>query len=101
MRAKRSENSDLYSGDEFVDWYNSLKEFEANGASPKVDNPVRLLYEDIETLWKPIVQDNNWSEFIKKLRVFKGSLARFNKFRQKVLVQLTIYEFLKCQHLFP
>lgn len=71
MRAKRSENSDLYSGDEFVDWYNSLKEFEANGASPKFDNPVRLLYEDIETLWKPIVQDNNWSEFIKKTESFQ------------------------------
>jgi hypothetical protein len=71
MRAKRSQSSDLYSGDEFVDWYNFLKEFELTGAPPEVDAPVSLLYEDIEALWKPIEQDNNWSKFIQKTKSFR------------------------------
>jgi hypothetical protein len=71
IRAKRSQSSDFYSGDEFVDWYNSLKEFEVTGAPPEFDAPVSLLYEDIEALWKPIEQDNNWSKFIQKTKSFR------------------------------
>ncbi len=71
MRAKRSLSSDLYSGDEFIDWYNSLKEFEVRGAPPKVNTPVSLLYEDIEAIWKPIEKDNNWSKFIEKTKSFQ------------------------------
>ena len=71
MRAKRSLSSDLYSGDEFIDWYNSLKEFEVRGDPPKVNRPVSLLYEDIEALWKPIEKNNNWSKFIEKTKSFQ------------------------------
>lgn len=71
--AIKGPNKAFYQGEDFKDWYERLKTYEAvinvpekNGASL----PDRLLYEDIEALWEPIDKEDDWSAFEEKLACF-------------------------------
>jgi len=68
--AKTGPNRKYYAGDDFKDWVAVLRGYEASGASPKTERPARLIYEEIEDLWAPIVKQDDWSKFLAKLAGF-------------------------------
>lgn len=80
-RLATSPQKDLYQGDDFVTLMEALQNFEIED-STKTNNPYfqnarpcTLLIEEIEAIWKPIADENDWSFFYKKLeeiRSFRG-----------------------------
>ena len=70
MRAKKSPNSEFYTGEEFADWLTVFGQYEVVGSPPETDAPVSLLYDEIGDLWKPIDDHDDWSAFETKLATF-------------------------------
>jgi len=77
-RAKKSPNSEFYTGENFTDWLTVFGQYVGTGEPQEIDKPTSLLYEEIGALWEPIVKDNDWSHFDEKLKNFNraGSLTK-------------------------
>lgn len=69
--AKKSPNSEFYTGEEFAAWLTAYGQYEAIGPVSEQDEPVSLLYDEIGALWKPIDENDDWSAFKDKLETFK------------------------------
>ena len=70
MRAKKSPNSELYTGDEFAEWLTALGQYDPAGEPAGTETPVSLLYDEIGDLWKPIDEHDDWSAFDAKLATY-------------------------------
>jgi len=70
MQAKKSPNSDYYTGEEFAEWLSVFGQYEATGKPAQTDKPVSLLYDEIGELWKPIDEHDDWSAFEAKLATY-------------------------------
>jgi len=69
-QAKKSPNSEFYTGEEFADWFTAFGQYEAVGSPSETDSSVSLLYDEIGALWKPIDEHDDWSAFETKLETF-------------------------------
>jgi len=67
IRAKKSPNSDFYTGQEFAEWLTAFGQYESSGEAPDNEKPASLLYDEIGELWKPIDEHDDWSAFEAKL----------------------------------
>jgi len=76
-RAKKSPNSEYYTGEEFEDWYKAFCQFTAAGEAAQTERPASLLYDEIGELWKPIDEHDDWSAFNTKLTTY--ARASFTK----------------------
>ncbi|NNC36315.1 MAG: YdiU family protein [Acidimicrobiales bacterium] len=65
--ALKSANKAFYQGEAFNEWLNSLKHYEACTRQSDQPGPVTLNHDDIETLWAPIAEKDDWSMFVAKL----------------------------------
>jgi len=70
--AHQSPNAEFYQGDGFEDWYQQLSQFTANAPEAGGRELSSLLYEEIEALWAPIDQDDDWSVFHDKVKSFQA-----------------------------
>ena len=73
MRAKKSPNSEYYTGEEFADWLTAFGAYETAGGPSIGEVPASLIYEEIGELWKPIDEADDWSLFEDKLASFELS----------------------------
>lgn len=80
-RIQTSPQKDKYIGDDFETLMETMKDFECETperlSHPYFANqkPCSLLIEEIEAIWKPISEENDWSFFYKKIeeiRSFRG-----------------------------
>lgn len=80
-RIASSAQKDLYTGEDFEQLIDLLKNFEVADAAKlahpyfKNQKPCTLLIEEIESIWRPIAEENDWSFFNQKLhdiRSFRG-----------------------------
>jgi uncharacterized protein YdiU (UPF0061 family) len=80
-RLARSPQKELYQGEAFEALKNSLKDYQTADAQKmrhpyfQSDRPCSLLIDELESLWKPIAEKNDWSAFEAKLaqiRSFRG-----------------------------
>jgi uncharacterized protein YdiU (UPF0061 family) len=65
--APKSSNKDFYQGEGFEAWLKSLKSYESQAKQLNQQGPVTLNHSDIETLWAPIAEHDDWSLFLAKL----------------------------------
>jgi len=70
IRAKKSPNSDFYTGQEFAEWLTAFGQYESSGEAPDNEKPASLLYDEIGELWKPIDKHDDWSVFEAKLSTY-------------------------------
>jgi len=70
MQAKKSPNSEYYSGEEFAEWLTAFGVFDPASEPVQTERPASLLYEEIGELWKPIDEDDDWSAFEAKLETY-------------------------------
>jgi uncharacterized protein YdiU (UPF0061 family) len=72
-KALAGPNASNYQGDAFKSFLTALGEYEPAPTSPAgaayfaQERPVTLLYDDIEALWAPIAESDDWSQFERKL----------------------------------
>ncbi|WP_413287593.1 protein adenylyltransferase SelO family protein [Bdellovibrio sp. HCB337] len=80
-RIASSPQKDFYQGEEFANLMNQLQDFEVDDVTKMAHSyfqnskPCTLLIEEIESIWKPIAEENDWGFFYKKLeeiRSFRG-----------------------------
>jgi len=65
--ARKGPNKEFYQGESFETWLNSLKTYEKKPRNKKNRQPVTLNHADIEALWAPIAEHDDWSLFTQKL----------------------------------
>lgn len=65
--ARKSPNKEFYQGEGFEDWLNSLKSYESQARKTNQQGAVSLIHSDIEALWAPIAEHDDWSLFSAKL----------------------------------
>lgn len=80
-RCQRSPQKDLYTSVSFTELGSCLEKFEiadpeiANRSYFQSDRPCTLLIDEIESLWKLIAENDDWSGFeskLKQIRAFRG-----------------------------
>ncbi len=80
-RLARSPQSEIYSGETFKALQDCLEKFEVKSSEKqqaeyfKRDRPCSLLIDELEAIWLPIAEKDNWSLFEEKLqsiRSFRG-----------------------------
>ena len=69
-RAKKSPNSEFYTGEDFAGWLEAFDQYESSGTPPEMDRPASLLYDEIGALWKPIDEHDDWSDFEAKVATY-------------------------------
>lgn len=83
-RWKTSPQKEHYQGDDFEAFSKTLKNFEVEEAAKLAhpywlnDKPCTLLIDEIEAIWKPIAEKDDWTAFedkIKAIRSFRGLYA--------------------------
>lgn len=66
--ALKSPNKEFYKGDQFDDWFKTLRDYESLELSRQ--SYASLLYDEIGALWEPIAELDNWTDFETKVRSF-------------------------------
>ncbi len=66
--ALKSPNTEFYQGDQFEDWFKTLKSYESLEIPPQPY--ASLLYDEIGELWEPIDKEDDWSDFEAKVGSF-------------------------------
>lgn len=78
-RALKSQRAELYGSEAFADFRSRLAAFEPErperlrGPYFARSDPEELLYDEIETLWSAIAQDDDWAPFDAKLAAIEGA----------------------------
>lgn len=66
-RAKKSPNKKFYQGEDFDGWFSAFSVFEPAGCASDQAEAVTLHHSEIEGLWAPIAEHDDWSLFNKKI----------------------------------
>lgn len=83
-RWQKSPQKDFYSGEPFAAFQNALQNYQVEDSAKlshsyfQNEKPCTLLIEEIEEIWKPIAENDDWTAFenkLKAIRAFRGIYA--------------------------